>query len=141
MPTFDAKSEMFDIFGDLFQTSFKIDNELTEDDRINYFHSLMRGDAPQTFKSKNGPTREIVREILTVFRTKYVKPQSLASAKHKFQKLVFNRAKQKLSGFFDDLQKLAKNAFGTAAHAIIQQFIKAEMPLQLKKSINQAQLE
>ena len=56
MPTFDGKSEKFELFEDLFQTSLKIHNQLTEDGRINYFHSLMKGDALQTFKNINGPT-------------------------------------------------------------------------------------
>ena len=43
MPTFDRQSEKFELFEDLFQTSLKIRNESTEDDRIKYFHSLMRG--------------------------------------------------------------------------------------------------
>ena len=41
----------------------------------------------------------------------------------------------------DELQKLAKDAFGVAAQAIIDQFIYAKMPPYLKKSINQAHLE
>ena len=114
---------------------------MTEDDRINYFHSLIRGDALQTFKNINGPTRENLQETLAVFRRKYVKPQSMATAKHKFQKLVFNAANQKLVAFLDELQKLAKDAFGIAAHAIIEQFIYAKRPPHLKKSINQAHLE
>ena len=141
MPTFDGKSEKFELFEDLFQTSLKIHNQLTEEDRINYFHSLMRGDALQTFKNINGPTRENLGEILSVFRRKYVKPQSMATAKHKFQKLVFDPANQKLVDFLDELQKLAKDAFGIAADAIIEQFIYAKMPPHLKKSINQAHLE
>ena len=141
MPTFDGKSEKFELFEDLFQTSLKIHNQLTEEDRINYFHSLMRGDALQTFKNINGPTRENLGEILAVFRRKYVKPQSMTTAKHKFQKLIFNPANQKLVHFLDELQKLAKDAFGFAAHAIIEQFIYAKMPPHLKKSINQAHLE
>ena len=141
MPTFDGKTEKFELFEDLFQTSLKIHNQLTEDDRINYFHSLMRGDALQTFKNINGPTRENLVEILAVFRRKYVKPQSMATAKHKFQKLVFNPANQKSVDFLDELQKLAKDAFGIAAHAIIEQFTYAKMPPHLKKSINQAHLE
>ena len=141
MPTFDGKSEKLELFEDLFQTSLKIHNQLTQEDRINYFHSLMRGDALQTFENINGPTRENLGEILSVFRRKYVKPQSMATAKHKFQKLVFNPANQKLVDFLDELQKLAKDAFGIAAHAIIEQFIYAKMPPHLKKSINQAHLE
>ena len=141
MPTFDGKTEKFELSGDLFQTSLKIHNQLTEDDRINYFHSLMSGDALQTFKNINGPTQKNLGEILAVFRRKYVKPQSMATAKHKFQKLVFNPANQKLVDFLDEIQKLAKEAFGIAAHDIIEQFIYAIMPPHLKKLMNQAHLE
>ena len=141
MPTFDGKSEKFELFEDLFQTSLKIHNQLTEEDKINYFHSLMRGDALQTFKNITSPNRENLAEILNVFRRKYVKPQSMATAKHKFQRVVFNPANQKLIDFLDQLQKLAKDAFGVAAQAIIEQFIYAKMPPHLKKSINQAHLE
>ena len=140
MPTFDGSSEKFELFEGLFQTNLKIHNQLTEDDRINYFHSLMRGDALQTFKFINGPTREKLGEIQAVFRRKYVKLQSMATAKHKFQKLVFNPANQKLVDYLDELQKLAKDAFGIAAHAVIEQFIYAKMSLHLKKSRNQAHL-
>ena len=101
----------------------------------------MKGDALQTFKNLNGPTRENLGEILVVFRRKYVKSQSMATAKHKFQKLVFNPANQKLVDFLYELQGLAKDAFGIAAHAIIEQFIYAKMPPHLKKSENQAHLE
>ena len=101
----------------------------------------MRGDALQTFKNITSPNRENLGEILTVFRRKYVKPQSMATAKHKFQRLVFNPSNQKLIDFLDDFQKLAKGAFGVAAQAIIEQFICAKMPPHLKKSINQARLE
>ena len=141
MPTFDGKSYMFEFVENLFQTSPKTHNQLAEDDRINYLHSLMNGDALQTFKNIIGPTRGNLGEILAVFRRKYVKPQSTATAKHKFQKLVFNPANQKLVDFLDQIQKLAKDAFGIAAHVIIQQFIYAKMPPHLKKPMNQAQLE
>ena len=141
MSTFDGKSEKFEFFEDLFQTSLKIHNQLTEDDRIKYFHSLKRGDALQTFKNINGPTWENLEEILAAFRREYVKPQSMATAKHNFQKLVFNPANQKLVDFLDEIQKLAKDAFGIAAHAINEQFIYAQMPPHLKKSINQAHLQ
>ena len=141
MLTFDGKSEKIELLEDLFQTSLKTHNQVTQEDKINYFHSLMRGDALQAFKNITTPNRENLGEILTVFRRKYVKPQSMATAKHKFQRLVFNPANQKLIDFLDELQKLAKGAFGVAAQAIIEQFIYAKMPPHLKKSNNQAHLE
>ena len=50
-------------------------------------------------------------------------------------------ANQKLVHFLDELQKPANDAFGIAAHAIIEQFMYAKMPPHLKKTINQAHLE
>ena len=114
---------------------------MTEEDRINYFHSLMKGDASERFKSINGPIRENLGEILAVFQKKYVEPQWMATAKHKFQKLVFNPANQKLVDFLDELQKLVKDAFGNAAHPIIEHLIYAQMPPHIRKPINQAHLE
>ena len=65
----------------------------------------------------------------------------MSTAKHKFQKLVFDPANQKLVGFLNELQKLFKDAFGIAAQAIIEQFAYAKMPQRLKKLINQVHLE
>ena len=50
-PNFDGKSENFKLIEDFFQTCSKIHNQLTDEDKINYFHSLMLGDALQTFKN------------------------------------------------------------------------------------------
>ena len=75
----------------------------------------MRGDALQTFKNIGSPNPENLTEFPTVFRRKYVKPQSITTAKHKFQQLVFHPANQKLINFWDELQKLAKDAFAVAA--------------------------
>ena len=70
-----------------------------------------------------------------------MKPQSLATAKHISQRLVFNTANKKLIDFLDELQKIAKDAFEVAAQAIIEQLIYAKTPPYLKKSIIQTILE
>ena len=79
------------------------------------------------------PSRKNLVEILTVFRRKYVKPQPMATAKQKIQRLVFNIMKQKLIDFLDELQKLTKDAIVFAAQAIIEQFIDAKMSPRMKK--------
>ena len=66
-PKFYGKSEKFELFEDRFQTSLKINNQLTEEDRIDCFYSLMKGGALQTFKNNNGPTRENLGDFLAVF--------------------------------------------------------------------------
>ena len=67
MPTFDGKSEKFELFEDLFQTSLKIHNQRTEEDTINHLHSRMRGDALQTFKNINGPSERIWEKFWQFF--------------------------------------------------------------------------
>ena len=67
IPTCDGKSENLELFEDLFQTALKIHNHLTEEDKKNYFHSLMRGDDLQAFKNITSPNRENLGEILIVF--------------------------------------------------------------------------
>ena len=97
MPTFDEKSEKFELFDDFFQTSLKIHNEFIEDDRINYFHSLMRGDALQTFKNINGPTRENPGKILAVFRRKHVKPPIDGNSKIQIPETRLQSSKSEVS--------------------------------------------
>ena len=139
--TLDGKSEKFELFEDLLHTSLKTHKHLTEENKTNYLHSFMSGDSLQTFKKISSPNRKNTAENLTVFRGKNVKPQTMATAKHKYQHKVFNPAKQKSIDFLDELQKLAKNAFGVAPKAIIEHFIIAKMPPHLKKSKNKAHLE
>ena len=67
IPMFGGNSETFELFEYLLQTSFKTLNQLTQDDRINYFHSLLKGDALETFKNIIGPTQENVGGTLAVF--------------------------------------------------------------------------
>ena len=136
LPTFDGKSEKFELFEDLFQTSLKIHNQFTEENKINYFHSLMRGDALQTFKNITTPNRENLGEILTVFRRKYVKPQSMATAKHKFQRLVFNPANQNLIDFFGRTPETGERRFRSCSssdHRAIHLCQNASLPEEIKK--------
>ena len=76
-------------------------------------------------KTSPAPIKLSLGEILNVFRRKYMRPQSMATAKHNFQRLVFSPANQKLIDFLDELQKITKekDAFGVAAQEIIEQFI------------------
>ena len=99
MPIYDRKSEEIIKIEDLFHTSLKIHNQLTEEARIDYFHSLVHDDALQTFEIISNPNREKIAEFQYVLRRNYVKRQSVTAAKHNLHRLVFNRANQKLFYF------------------------------------------
>ena len=135
------KKEKFEYFEDLFHTTLKMQPHLKEDMKINHFHAHLRGLALKTFKNIQRTPTTTLEDILVVFRRKYVKPESSASAKHRFNRLMFQPENQKLPDYLEDLQESAEKAFGEAAPQMIESLIYAKMPPHLKKSINQAYLE
>ena len=141
MLTFDANSKKLELFEDLFQTSLKFQNQLTEDNKNNHIHSFMTEHALQTLKNINNPNWENLSEFLAIFCKIYVKPELMATAKYKIQELVFKPGNQNLVDFLDEHRELAKDAFGLAAYIFFEQFIFAIMPRHLQKPKNHAQLE
>ena len=109
---------------------------LTEYIKINHFHAHLKGLALKTFKNIQRTSTTTLEDILVVFRRKYVKLESGASAKHRFNRLMFQPENQKLPDFLEDLQESAEKAFGEAAPQMIESLIYAKMPPHLKK-INQ----
>ena len=135
------KNEKFEYFEDLFHTTLKMQPTLTEEMKINHFHAHLRGLALKTFKNIQRTPTTTLEDILIVFRRKYVKPESSASAKHRFHRLVFDPERQKLPDFLEELQESAEKAFGDTAIQMIESLLYAKMPPHLKRSINQAYLE
>ena len=137
----NEKNEKFEYFEDLFHTTLRMQPNLTEEMKINHFHAHLRGLALKTFKNIQRSPTTTLEDILKVFRRKYVKPESSASAKHRFNRLFFDPENQKLPDFLEELQESAEKAFGDNAHQMIENLLYAKMPPHLKKSINQAYLE
>ena len=71
-PTFEGKSEKFELFEDLFHTMIKMQPDMTEAMKINHFHSLLRKNALQISRNINTAKRQTLEDILAVFRRKYV---------------------------------------------------------------------
>ena len=139
--TFDGKSEKFELFEDLFHTMIQMQPEMTEQMKINHFHSLLRKNALQTFRNINSTNRQTLEDVLVIFRQKYVKPESQATAKHKWHRLVFDPNTMKLPYFLEELNQGAEKAFGDHAQKMIDSLLYAKLPPKLKKSVNMARLE
>ena len=80
---FDGKNKKFELFEDLFHTMLKMHLEMTEAMKINHFHAHLRNEALQTFRNISALNKKTLDDILIVFRSKYVEPESQATAKHK----------------------------------------------------------
>ena len=107
-----GKSEKFELFEDLFHTMIKMQPEMPEQMKINHFHSLLKKNALQTFRNINSTNRQNLEDVLVIFRRKYVKPESQATAKHKWHRLVFDPNTMKLPNFLEELNQGAEKAFG-----------------------------
>ena len=139
--TFDGKSEKFELFEDLFHTMIKMQSAMTEQMKINHFHSLLRKGALQTFRNINSINRQTLEDVLIIFRRKYVKPESQATAKHKWHRLTFDPNTMKLPDFLEELNQGAEKAFGENAKNMIDSLLYAKLPPKLKRSVNMARLE
>ena len=139
--TFDGKSEKFELFEVLFHTMIKMQPEMTEQMKINHFHSLLRKNALQTFRNISSNNRQTLEDVLVIFRRKYVKPESQATAKHKWHRLVFDPNTMKLLDFLAELNQGAEKAFGDHAQKMIDSLLYAKLPPKLKRSFNMARLE
>ena len=103
--TFDVKSEKFELFEDLFHTMIKMQLAMTEQMKINHFHSLLRKGALQTFRNINSINRQTLKDVLVIFRRIYVKPESQATAKLKWHRLTFDPNTMKLPDFLKELNQ------------------------------------
>ena len=141
LPTFDGKSEKFKLFEDLFRNNIKMYPHLTENQKINYFHSLLRGDALQAFCNIEDTKKDSLDEIMTTFKRRFGDYLSMAKARCEWDELKFDPSNQKLHEFLDVLQKTAKEAFGSEAQQFIDKAIYAKIPDHVKKILNRAYLE
>ena len=138
---FDGKNEKFELFEDLFHTMLKMQPEMTEAMKINHFHAHLRKEALQTFRNISAVNKKTLDDVLIVFRRKYVKPESQATAKHKWHKLTFDPNTKSLPDFLEELNECAEKAFGVNAQHTIDSLLYAKLPPHLKRSLNLAHLE
>ena len=119
----------------------KMQPEMTKAMKINHFHAHLQKEALQTFRNMSASNMKTLDDLLLVFRRKYVKPESQATVKHKWQKLTFDPNTKSLPDFLEELNECAERAFGDNAQHMIDSLFYAKLPPLLKRSLNLAYLE
>ena len=87
LPTFDGKSDKIELFEDLFRNNIKMYPHLTEPQKINYFHSLLGGDALQAFCNIEDSKKDSLDDILTIFKRIFGDYLSMAKARCEWDSL------------------------------------------------------
>ena len=135
---FDGKNKKFELFENLFQTVLKMQPDMTVASKLNHFHAHLRKEALQTFRKISASNRKTLDAVLIVFRQKYVKRESQATAKHKWHKLAFDPNAKSLPDFLEELIKCAERTFGDNPQHMIDNILYAKLPTHLKRSLNLA---
>ena len=114
---------------------------MTEAMEINHFDAHLREEALQTFRNISALNKKTLDDVLIVFRRKYVKPESQATAKHKWHNFTFDANTKSLPDFLEELNECAQKAFGDNGQHRIVSLLYAKLPPHLKRSLNLAYLE
>ena len=85
--------------------------------------------------------RASLDDIIATFRRRYVRPQSIATARCKWEQLHFDPSQQTFQDILEQYQKLAQEAYGDDAPKFIETSFYAKMPTHFKRVPNQARLE
>ena len=114
---------------------------MTEAMKFNHFHTHLRKEALQAFRSINASNTKTLDNVLIVFGRKHDKPESQATGKPKWHKITLNPNTKLLSEFLEELNECAERAFGDNAQHLIDSLLHAILPNRLKQSLNLAYLE
>ena len=137
----DRRNKEVEHFENLFHRRLEMQGKLIEAMKINHFHAHLRKEAPQAFRNVSACNKKTLNDVLIVFRRKYVKPESQATAKHKWHKFTFDPNTKSLSDFLEELNECAEIAFGDNAQLMIDNLLYTKMPPHLKRLLNLAYLE
>ena len=83
--------------------------------KVNHFHSHLQKEALQTFKNIQRTSRTTLEDVLVIFLRKYVKPQSVATAKHRWHRLTFDPSRQSLPEFLEELHESDRKSIWRAS--------------------------
>ena len=110
-------------------------HKLTEEQKLNYFRSLLRDDVVEFWQTLTITTETTLRDILTAFKKEYAKEELSEVSKFKFDQLRYDPAPESFSTFLANYKKIAKQAYGEKTQEIVQTFLFAKLPIQLQNEL------
>ena len=103
---FEGKTDISELFRDLSQTMLKMLPETSEAIKVNHSHSHPAKETLQTVRNIIARKKRALERVFLIFRRKYVRPESQATAKHKWHKLAFDSNTKTSSDFLGELNEL-----------------------------------
>ena len=110
-------------------------HKLTEEQKLNYFQSLLRDDAIEFWQILTVTTETTLKDILAAFKKEYAKEELTEVSKFKFDQLRYDPTTESFSTFLANNKKVAEQAYGDKAQETVKTFLFAKLPIQLQNEL------
>ena len=139
VPLFRGNREKYNEFEHLLKNHLRPHmHKLTEEQKLNYFQSLLRDDAIDFWQTLKITTETTLTEILQAFSKEYAKEDLKEVSKYKFDQMRYDPTTESFADFLTKFKKLAKQAFGDKANDIAETFLFAKLPIQIQNELAMA---
>ena len=113
-------------------------HKLTDEQKLNYFESLLRDDTIDFWQTLKITTETTLTEILQAFSKEYAKEDLKEVSKYKFDQMRYDPTTESFADFLTKFKKLAKQAYGDKANDIVETFLFAKLPIQIQNDLAMA---
>ena len=139
VPLFRGNREKYNEFEHLLKNHLRPHmNKLTEEQKLNYFQSLLRDEAIEFWQTLKITTETTLSEILQAFNKEYAKEDLREVSKYKFDQMRYDPTKESFADFLTKYKKLAKQAYGDKANEFTETFLFAKLPIQIQNELAMA---
>ena len=139
VPLFRGNREKYNEFEHLLKNHLRPHmNKLTEEQKLNYFQSLLRDEAIEFWQTLKITTETTLQDVLQAFTKEYAKEDLKEVSKYKFDQMRYDPTKESFADFLTRYKKLAKQAYGDKANDIAETFLFAKLPIQIQNELAMA---
>ena len=139
VPLFRGNRDKYNEFEHLLKNHLRPHmNKLTEEQKLNYFQSLLRDEAIEFWQTLKITTETTLHNVLQAFNKEYAKEDLREVSKYKFDQMRYDPTKESFADFLTKYKKLAKQAYGDKANDIAKTFLFAKLPIQIQNELAMA---
>ena len=131
MPLFHGNREKLNEFEHLLSNHLHLHlNNITEEQKLNYFQSLLRDEAIEFWQILGITTETTLKCVLDAFREEYAKDDLKEVSKFTFDQMRFHPTVDSFTNLLSNFKKTAKQAFGDKTNEIAETFLFPKLPVQ-----------
>ena len=142
VPNFRGIKDKYNEFEHLLLNHFRpIANKITEEDKIHFFQSLLRGEAIDFWQTITISSTTTLQDVLQLFREEFAKEDMREVARYNWNEAKYDPTTQTFGDFLKDLKKIAKQANGDEAEKCKKMFLFGKLHVEIQQELTMANKE